>query len=314
MPAVETPIEKWNGKVREVVLGGGKRKSVSVGGESTLPFLRFEGSLPHRPVVAVEIQDVPPQVWPQSLTQAWGDVIRDPAAWAKKAVEVGADLIVLTLRSAHPEEGNTGAAEATKTVAKVLEAVDLPLVVLGPEVPEKDNQVLVAVADATRGEKLALGFCVEKNYRTIAAACMANGHVAIAKTPIDLNLAKQLNVLISDLGLPLDAIIMDPTTGALGYGLEYTYSVMERLRLAALQGDNMTAMPMFCTVGAEAWRQKEARATEGVPQTWGEQGRRAIVWEEVTAVSLLMAGADIVVLRHPQSVAGVKAAIQKLMG
>ena len=139
----------------------------------------------------------------------------------------------------------------------------MPLIVYGPGTADKDNEVLVAVAEKTKGEQLALGLCEDKNYRTIVAAALGNGHVVIAQTPIDVNLAKQLNILISDMGLPLERVLMDPNTGALGYGLEYTYSVMERLRLAALMGDAMTQQPMICTAGEEAWRQKEAapRAT-----------------------------------------------------
>lgn len=314
MPAVEIPVEKWTGKVREVKLGGSGRKSVVVGGETTLPFLRFEGSIPHRPVIAIEVQDCPPRNWPDTLVSAWGDVLQDPALWAKKAVEYGADVIVFYLKSAHPDEMNTGPKEAVANVQKVLSAVDLPLIVLGPYVAEKDNAVLVPVADAAQSQRIALGFCEEKNHRTIVAACIATGHVAIAKSPIEINLAKQLNILIADVGLSPDSILMDPTTGALGYGLEYTYSVMERLRLAALSGDAMTAMPMICFAGEESWRQKESVATEGMPHSWGDQKQRSILWEAITALSLVEAGANIIVMRHPKSVEMVKSAIDKLMG
>ncbi|MBI4297151.1 MAG: acetyl-CoA decarbonylase/synthase complex subunit delta [Chloroflexi bacterium] len=313
MPAVELPVQKWPGRIHEVTLGGNGRKKVVVGGEATLPFLHFEGAIPHRPAIAIEVHDRNPAEWAENLRQVWGSALKSPAAWAKKASELGADLIALRLSSAHPENGNTGAEAAKKNVAQVLEAVDLPVIVLGPEVAEKDNEVLMAAAEAARGQRLAIGDCMEKNYRTIAAACIANGHVAIGKTPIEINLAKQLNILISDVGVSRDAILMDPTTGALGYGLEYSYSVMERLRLAGLQGDAMTAMPMICTVGEEAWRQKEARVSEGVPTTWGQAKERAILWEGITAISLLEAGADIVVLRHPRSVELARATIDKLM-
>ncbi|MBI4287117.1 MAG: acetyl-CoA decarbonylase/synthase complex subunit delta [Chloroflexi bacterium] len=310
---VEIPVEKWNGQVHQVKLGGaGGRKELVVGGENTLPFLKFEGNIPHRPAVAIEVVDQPPQGWAEPLVKAWGNVLQDPAAWAKKAAEYGADLISLRLRSAHPEEGNTGADHARKVVAAVLAAVDLPVIVLGPEVAQKDNEVLVAASEVGRGQRLGLGDCLDKNYRTIGATCLADGHVAIAKTPIDMNLAKQLNILLSDLGLPLDAILMDPTTGALGYGLEYTYSVMERLRITALMGDKMTSPPMICTAGEESWRQKESKATAGVPQSWGEQEQRAILWEKITAIGLLNAGANVIVLRHPRTVEDVKAAINKL--
>ncbi|MBA7607806.1 Corrinoid/iron-sulfur protein small subunit [subsurface metagenome] len=313
MAAVEVPIEKWTGKVHEVTLGGNGRKSVVVGGESTLPFLHFEGSLPRRPVIAIEVRDSEPKDWSPHLVDAWGDVLADPAAWAKKAMEYGADIIALSLRSAHPEEGNTGADEARKNVDKVLSAVDIPLIIYGPGVAEKDNQVLVAASDVAKGQRVALGNCEEKNHRTIAATCIADGHVAIGKTPIEINLAKQLNILLCDVGLSRDSILMDPTTGALGYGLEYTYSVMERLRLAALGGDAMTAMPMICTAGEESWRQKEAKFAEGMPEAWGDHLERALTWEEITAFSLFAAGADIMVVRHPGTVERMKAVIDRLM-
>ena len=313
MAAVEVPAEKWTGKIHEVKLGGNGRKSVVVGGENTLHFLHFEGTMPNKPLIAIEVQDRNPTDWSPHLVSVWGDVLSDPGAWAKKAVEYGADIIVLRLRSAHPEEANTGAPEAKKSVDTVLSAVDIPVIVLGPGVAEKDNEVLVAASEAAKGQRIALGNCEEKNHRTIAASCLADGHVAIAKTPIDLNLAKQLNILLCDVGLSQDSILMDPTTGALGYGIEYCYSVMERLRLAALGGDKMAAMPMFCTAGEETWRQKESKVTEGVPPTWGDHLERSLTWEGVTAIMLLNAGADIIVLRHPKTVTLVKASIDKLM-
>jgi acetyl-CoA decarbonylase/synthase complex subunit delta len=314
MSPVEVPIEKWTGKIAEVTLGGqGGRKGVTVGGENTLPFLKFEGTIPHKPVVAIEIQDRKPEDWSPHLLSVWGSAMDDPGKWAKKAVECGADIVSLRLRSAHPEAGNTGANEAKKSVEKVLSAVDVPLIVLGPNVAEKDNEVLVAASEIGKGQRLALGNCEEKNYRTIAATCMADNHIAIGHTPLDINLAKQLNVLLSDMGLPTGSILMDPDVGALGYGLEYSYSVMERLMLAALGGDKMAALPKVLNVGTESWRQKESKATEGLPSSWGDNMQRAIVWEEATAIALLNTGANIVVLRHPKTVELVKAAINKLM-
>jgi acetyl-CoA decarbonylase/synthase complex subunit delta len=312
---VETPKEKWTGKVREVTLGatateGGTRKAkVTVGGESTLPFLTFEGVIPHPPALALEVQDRYPADWSALLRETWGDVLRDPAAWAKKAEEAGADLIALKLQSAHPEGDNTDAAHAVATVKAVLGATGLPLIVYGPGQPDKDNDVLVAVAEAAKGERIALGNCEEKNYRTLVAAALAHGHLVVAKTPIDVNLAKQLNILISDMRLDLDRILMDSTTGALGYGVEYSYSVMERLRLAALTGDGMTQMPLLSTTGEEAWRAKESKVNEGVPTAWGDWKLRSSNWEVLTATALIEAGADIVVLRHPDSVKALKKAI-----
>ncbi len=317
--SVQVPVQKWTGAVREVTLGateegGGTRsKTVTVGGETTLPFLFFEGEMPNPLVVAVEVQDVYPEDFSASLLDAWGDAAKDPAEWAAKAEELGADLIALKLRSADPERGDTGPEQAAETLKEVLSATGLPLIVYGPGQPEKDNEVLVAVAEAAAGERIALGNCEEKNYRTIVAAALANDHLVIAKTPIDVNLAKQMNILISDMRMDLDRILMDPTTGALGYGLEYTYSVMERLRVAALMGDGMTQQPMICTVGEEAWRAKEARVSEGIPEAWGDWSRRGVLWEVTTADTLIQSGADIVVLRHPKSIGVIKDLTGRLM-
>jgi acetyl-CoA decarbonylase/synthase complex subunit delta len=317
--AVVIPKEKWTGKVREITLGataaegGTRQKKVIVGGESTLPFLSYEGSIPHPPAVALEIQDRVPSDWSSLLKETWGTALSDPAAWAKQAEQAGADIVVLKLMSAHPEGDNTDAAHASATVKAVLAATGLPLIVYGPGQAEKDNEVLVAAAEAAKGERIAIGNCEEKNYRTIAAAALAHGQLVVAKTPIDVNLAKQLNILISDMRLEMDRILMDPTTGALGYGLEYSYSVMERLRLAALTGDSMTQQPMICTVGEETWRAKESKVNQGVPAAWGDWSQRSINWEVITATTLIQAGADIVVLRHPASVALVKKTIASLM-
>ena len=282
---IEIPKDKWPGSIKAVTIGataaeGGTRaKSVTVGGQTTMPYMQFEAPTPNTPVVAIEIKSKKPEDWSQLLDGPWGDVMSDPAAWAKKAEEAGADIIVLALMLEDTIES------AVQTVKAVLAATGLPLVVWGPGQAEKDNELLVPVAEATKGEKIVLGICEDKNYRTIAATAMANGHLVQARTPMDVNLAKQLNILITDMGLPADRIVMDPTTGALGYGIEYGYSVMERLRLAALQGDAMTQLPMMVTPGFEAWKAKESKVGEGVPETWGDWAERGVHWETVTAIA-----------------------------
>jgi acetyl-CoA decarbonylase/synthase complex subunit delta len=316
---VEIPKERWTGSIREVTLGataadGGTRaKTVTVGGQTTLPFLHFEGEMPNPPVVGIEIQDNYPADWSAVLLEAWGEVVNDPAAWARKAEEIGADVITLRLRGSDGDGNPTTGEQAATTVRAVLAATGLPLIVRGPGQAEADNELLVAVAEAAPGERLALGLCEDKNYRTIVAGALAHDQLVISSSPIDVNLAKQLNILISDMRLPLERVLMDPTTGALGYGLEYTYSVMERLRIAALTGDGMTQQPMVCFVGEESWRQKESRAADGVPQEWGDIESRGLTWELVTATALLESGADIVVLRHPKSVNVIRETISKLM-
>jgi acetyl-CoA decarbonylase/synthase, CODH/ACS complex subunit delta len=310
---IEIPKDKWSGSVRAITLGataaeGGTRaKSVTVGGQTCMPYLHYEAPMPHKPVIAIEIKSRRPDDWSALLADVWGEAMNDPAQWAKKAEEAGADLIVLALMLEDTP------ADAVKAVKSVLGATGLPLIVWGPGQAEKDNELLVPVSEATKGEKLVLGICEDKNYRTIVATAMANGHLVQARTAMDVNLAKQLNILISDMGMPKDRIIMDPTTGALGYGMEYGYSVMERLRLAALQGDAMTQFPMLVTPGFEAWKTKEAKVGEGVPEAWGDWKARAINWEIVTAMALVESGADVVVLRHPESVNRVKDAIAELV-
>ena len=310
---IEIPKDKWPGSVRAITIGatsadGGTRaKSITVGGQTALPYMHFEAPMPNQPVVAVEIKSRKPEDWSPLLLNVWGDAMTSPAAWAKKAEEAGADLIVLALTL------TDSPSEAVAAVKSVLAATGLPLVVWGPGQAEKDNELLVPVSEATKGERIVLGICEDKNYRTIVATAMANGHLVQARTPMDVNLSKHLNILISDMGMPKERILMDPTTGALGYGIEYGYSVMERLRLASLQGDAMTQFPMLVTPGFEAWKTKEAKVGEGVPEAWGDWNARSINWETLTAMALVESGADVVVLRHPESVKRVKDAIAELV-
>jgi len=310
---IEIPKDKWPGNIQTLTIGGmeaegGTRtRTVTIGGETTMPYMQFEAPTPNKPVIAIEIKSRKPEDWSPLLMDFWGEAMADPAQWAKKAEEAGADLIVLALTVEDSPD------DAVKAVKSVLGATGLPLIVWGPGQAEKDNELLVPVSEATQGEKLVLGICEDKNYRTIVATAMANGHLVQARAPMDVNLSKQLNILISDMGMPKERILMDPTTGALGYGIEYGYSVMERLRLAALQGDAMTQFPMIVTPGFEAWKTKEAKVGEGVPEAWGDWNARSINWETLTAMSLVESGADIVVLRHPESVKCIKEAIDELM-
>jgi acetyl-CoA decarbonylase/synthase complex subunit delta len=320
---VEKVIEKWAGKVREVTLGataadGGTRaQTLTVGGEIAMPFLHFDApagaAMPHPPALAIEVRDRRPDDWSPLLYEAWGESMDDPGDWAHAAEAAGADLIVLTLSATAADGQPNTPARARAVVRQVLGATGLPLAVFGPGQADKDNELIVPVAEEAKGERLLLGVCEDKNYRTIVAAAMANGHLVTSKTPMDVNLAKQLVILIHDMGMPLERVIMDPTTGALGYGIEYGYSVMERLRLAALQGDSMTQQPMFVTPGEEAWKTKEAKVGSGVPESWGDWKQRALNWEMLTAAPLLYAGADIVVLRHPASLARIRAMLDGLL-
>ncbi|MHB1420018.1 MAG: CO dehydrogenase/acetyl-CoA synthase subunit delta [Bacillota bacterium] len=317
--AVEILKEKNRATVKEVVLGatkeqGGTRShTITVGGDAALPFHHFEGQSPNRPVVAMEIQDVVPD-WSPAITSHFEGVLDKPALWAKKCVEeFGADLIYLKLTGADPEGANRSVEECVATVKDILAAGGVPLIIAGCDDEEKDRDLMVAIAEAAAGENLLLGNAEQANYKSLTAACMVHKHNIIARSPLDINICKQLNILISEMNLPLEKIIIDPSIGGLGYGIEYAYSILERARLGALQGDKMLSMPIIGTVGYEAWRAKEANVSQDEFPEWGEQEQRGILWETMTATALLHSGIHILLMRHPKSVALVKKHIDDLM-
>jgi acetyl-CoA decarbonylase/synthase complex subunit delta len=311
MMAFEAAKKSWPGKIREVTLGG----RITVGGEEALPFHHFEGRIPNRPVIALEVPDRNPEDWIDLAREPYQDVLDDPVAWAKKAVdEYGADLLCLNLRGAHPDRGNRSAEDCASFVRTILETSDVPLIIKGPGPSARQNEVLQKCAEAAEGRECLLASALEDHYQTLVAAAQAYGHSIVAESPIDVNMAKQLNILITEMNFPPERIVIDPLTGGLGYGLEYTYSVMERIRLAALGGDAMLQMPMICFVGEETWRVKEAKTSSEEEPGWGEQRSRAILWEVATAVPLLASGAAILVMRHPEAAGTVKDAIGELMG
>lgn len=308
---MELSLEKWTGEVSVVRIGatkqeGGTRaKVLSVGGEKSLPFLSAEGSLPNRARIAFEIWDIEPEDWPQELLKTYAGVEKDPLAWADKCVkDFQAEALCVRLMGAHPDFGDKNPAEEAKFISALLKKVSVPLIITGCGDDAKDNEVLAACSEAAKGERCLIGSAVQDNYKTLAAAVLADGHNIIAESPIDINIAKQLNILLSDMGLSLERIVINPTIGALGYGLEYAYSIMERSRLASLAGDKMMSSPFICFVGQESWRAKEAK-------TGGEQG---VFWEIVTASALIQAGADILVMRHPEAVKKINKYIGHLTG
>jgi acetyl-CoA decarbonylase/synthase complex subunit delta len=298
--AIELMLEKYSGTVSVVSIGatrdeGGTRSAVvKVGGQKSMPFLFPEGAIPCKPVVACEVWDILPEDWPEELVEVYGDVLKDPVSWAKKcARDFRAELLCLRLQGAHPDFGNKGPEEEAGLVAKLLKEISLPLIILGSGDNDKDNLVLPVCSEAAKGDKCLIGNAVQDNYKTLAVAAIADGHNVVAESPIDINIAKQLNILISDMGLPLERIVINPTIGALGYGLEYAYSIMERARLAALAGDKTVASPFICSVAQESWRSKVAKG--GAPEN-------GIIWEIITATALIQAGADILVMRHPKAI------------
>ena len=317
--AVEPLIEKWQGKVAQVTIGatvkdGGTRSHpVVVGGETGLPFIPDVSAMPNKPVVAFEIWDIAPADWPEEIAAAYRKVWNDPFAWAQSCVaDYKAQLLCVRLQGSHPDSGSKTAAQQQKFIAELLKKVKVPLIIIGCGDDETDNLVLPACCEAAKGEKCLFGSAVQDNYKTLVAGAFADGHSIIAESPIDINIAKQLNILISDMGIGLDRLVINPTIGALGYGLEYAYSIMERARLSALSGDKMVAMPFICFAGQEASRAKESRVTEKEFPQWGPEKDRACIWEALTAASLINAGADILVMRHPGAVGLINNYIEQM--
>lgn len=311
--AFEIPKIQYTGRIKEITLGRGD-KAVTVGGETSYPFHLFEGQMPHKPKIAMEVYDKEPEEWAEAALEPFKGVTGDPVAWAKKCVEeYKADMIALQLLSTDPNGLNRPAEEAAETVKKVAGAVDVPVIVWGSDNDEKDAEVLRKVSEVCEGENVVIGPVVEGNYKVVGAGAIGYKHTAIASTPIDINLAKQLNILLGNLGVPDEQIIVDPTTGGLGYGIEYTYSVMERDRMAALtQQDEKLQFPMLCNMAREVWKTKEAKLSAEEEPTLGDPRKRGILMEAITAVLLLLAGADVLIMRHPDAVKLVRDYIEDM--
>ena len=283
---------------------------MTVGGSNGLPFHGFESETPHQPLIAVDVLDTM-RVIPEELVHSIGPVVKEPVEWAKMCEkDWGADICVLKLQSANPEEENRPVSDCVALVEDVLQAVALPLMVYGCGFEEKDAKLMEAVSNAGKGERLFLGLAEEKAYKSIAAASMANGHGIVAFSNLDINLAKQMNILLLDFGVKPENIIMDPLMAALGMGLEYSYSVIERLRLGALMGDAVLQVPIICDCSC-AWAVPEA--LEENPEG-GSAELRGIYWETLTAYAAVIAGADVVMVRHPQALARLRPIFADLGG
>jgi acetyl-CoA decarbonylase/synthase complex subunit delta len=295
----KAPVETYTGKVAEVVIGKGDR-AIKIGGENILPLHYFEGTIQNRPRIALEVWDTEPIEWAEWVREPYKDVMSDPVAWAKKCLDYGADLICLRLASTDPAGANAPADKAAATAKKVVDSVKVPLIVYGSGDETKDVQVLIKVAEICTGEKLLLGPVVKENFEPISKAALEHGHSIIAQSPVDINLEKELNVKLLKT-FPPDRIVIDPMSSALGYGMEYSFTIMERTKhIGVMFGDNTMQMPVIADLGGESWKTKQAKANK-------EQG---ILWECTTAMSLLLAGANILVLRHPDSCKYMKEAIE----
>ena len=302
--------ESYAGSIKEITLGSGN-KAVTVGGETCYPFYQFEGKMPCKPKIAMEVWDIKPDDWPAAALKPFEDVVSDPVAWAKKCIEsYGADLIVLQLKSTDPNGNDASPEAAAQTVKKVADAINVPLIAWGTANVKKDEAVFKKVAEECQDHTLVIGPVEDANHKGIGAAAMGYGHVIISSSPIDVNLAKQVNILLENLGVPMNRVIIDPTTGGLGYGMEYSYSVMERLRMAAMnQGDDKLQFPIINNLGNEVWKCKEAKQPVDEAPILGDPERRAIMMEAVGAVTYLLAGSDVLIMRHPESARMVRSFI-----
>ena len=313
--AFEIPKQPYSGKIGETTIGAGSN-ALKLGGEDSYPFHLFEGKMPNPPKIAMEVWDYDPsREWPATATAAFNDVMSSPEAWAKKCVEeFGADIIVLQLKSTDPNGMDRGAEEAAQAAKKVSDSINVPLVCWGTANNQKDEEVLKKIAEVCQGKNLCLAPVEEGNHKGLGAIAMGYGHTIVSSSPIDVNLAKQLNILLGNLGVKANKIVIDPTTGGLGYGMEYSYSVMERIRMAALtQEDDKLQIPMINNIGNEVWKSKEAGQGVDEAPTLGDPEKRPILMEAVAAVCYLMAGSDVVILRHPESVKLVRSYIDLMI-
>jgi acetyl-CoA decarbonylase/synthase, CODH/ACS complex subunit delta len=309
----EIPKTAYSGKIKDIKLGKGD-KAVTVGGETAYPFYLFEGQMPNLPRIAMEVYDMPPEEWPAAALEPFAGVTNDPVAWAQKCIkDYGAEMICLQLLSTDPNGQNRPADEAAKVAKKVADAINVPLIVWGTANHDKDTEVLRAVAEICQDKNLILGPVEEANHKKIGAAAIGYKHVVVASTTIDINLAKQLNILLGNLGVPDNLLVMDPTVSSIGYGIEYCYSVMERMRMAALtQQDAKLQFPIICNVGKEVWKTKEAKISEKDDPKMGDARKRGILLEAMSATILLLAGGDVMIMRHPEAIKLVREMITDL--
>jgi len=308
----EIPKTQYNGKIREITLGKGD-KAVTVGGETSYPFYLFEGKMSHLPRIAMEVWDCPPEEWPEAALEPFTGVTDDPVAWAKKGItDYGAEMIALQLISTDPNGLDRNADEAAELVKRVADAIDVPLIVWGTSNHDKDTEVLRKVSELCQGKDLIIGPLEEGDHKKIGASAIGYQHTVIASSPIDINLAKQLNILLGNLGVPDEKIIIDPTVSGIGYGIEYAYSVMERMRMAGLtQEDDKLQFPIICNIANEAWKTKEVRLADD-ELNMGNAKKRGIMMEAMSAMVLLLAGGDVVILRHPETIRLVREMIAEL--
>ena len=312
MPFNQKP-QKFNAKINTVTVGTGD-KAVTIGGNSTFPFYTFDAPTENSPKIGVEITDMGLDDFAPGI-KAYYEGCTTMAEIAQKAAAMeGGDFVVLNLDGGDPNGVNKSTEELIAIVKEVADAIDCPLVVEGCKNVEKDAELLPKVAEALQGRNVIVMSEKEENYKAIgAAAGLAYDQIVGAESAVDINLAKQLNVVTTQLGVNAQKIVMNIGSAAAGYGYEYVVSTMDRIKGAALsQNDNMLQMPIITPVSAETWGVKEATASEADMPEWGPEEERGIDMEVMTAAADLAAGSDAVILRHPEAVATISRMIKAL--
>lgn len=284
--------ERYSGEVGETSLGKG---DYVAGGAKGMPFLSFENPSKRRPMIAGEVFDDISD-YPELAAGMFDGREKDPVEWAVMWKELGADMICIRLSGTDPDKKGTSPEDAASLVKRISDRTGLPLMVCGCGIPERDTETFIAVSNAVKDSRLLLSRVDETDYKRISSVAMANNHTIVAFSNLDINLAKQMNILLTDFGVQKTDIVMDPLMAALGMGLDYSYSVNERIRLAALNGDKMLQIPMICDC-TSAWDVNDATSAED--PSLGDPRHRATWWEAITALSAMMSGADIVVMRGP---------------
>ncbi len=287
-------FESYKGEVTEVVVGAAG-KTATLGGEKTLPFHDFEGAKGVPVRFALEVFDLPPEGWPEHMNACYAGVMEDPISWAKKCVaSYGADLVCLYLASIDSDDYNPG--KIAQRVKSIADGLSVPLLVMGVGDKDRDTQVLSEIARLCQGSNMLLGPLVKENYEEIARAALEGGHGIIAQSPLDINLCKEMNVKLMKF-FPREKIVIDPLSAAIGYGIDYSFSIMERVKqVAVIHSDEMMKMPIVANIGRDCWKTKDAR----------EDKTQGILWEALTAFTLVMAGANLVIMRHPESMSLIK--------
>ena len=312
MPFNQKP-QKFNAKINTVTIGCGD-KTVSLGGESSFPFYTFDAPTVNTQKVGIEISDMGLEGMPEVLKPFYADCATI-GEMAKKAASVeGVDFLALSLEGGDPNGVNKSIEELAAVVKEVADAVDCPLVIEGCKNVEKDSQLLTKAAEVVMGRNALIMSEKEENYKNVGmSVVMAYESLIGAESAVDINLAKQLNVVSTQLGIAPEKIVMNVGSAAAGYGYEYVVSTMDRIKGAALgQNDNMLQMPIITPVASETWGVKEATASEADMPEWGSAEERGIDMEIMTAAADLAAGSDAVILKHPKSVETIAKMIKAL--